>query len=133
MYIMADLSDRTEQATAQLVLLPQPIEEHILCKIQVFSNGKLVIAPDFNTNKMAYVTETGSFYNEVYQYYLEHASMPMQIDDWKREKTLLDEIYRRQQRQLIESVGKKFECVRISSHRNDFNEEKFHFSHQVEF
>ena len=111
MYIMADLSDRLDQAAAQLTLLPQPIQEHLLCKIQFFSNGTLLIGPDFNTHRRGYVIETGGFGNEVYQYHLDLASIPIQVDDWKREQRLVKEIFLRQQRLLAESLGAEFRCV----------------------
>lgn len=111
MYIMADLTDRMEQATAQLVLLAQPVNEHVLCKIRVYSNGTLVFQPDFNTEKPAYVIETGTFHNEVYQYYLEHASVPIHPEDLIRERRLFNEIALRQKKQLAEFVGTDFDRV----------------------
>jgi hypothetical protein len=119
MYIMADLTDRTEQATAQLVLLAQPINEHVLCKIQVYSNGTLVVQPDFNPEKSAYVIETGTFHNEVYQYYLEHASVPISQDDLIRERRLFNEIALRQSKQLAESVGHEFDRVGLFNENDD--------------
>ena len=112
MYTMADLSDRHDQATAQLTLLPQPLQEHLLCKIQFFSDGTLVIGPDLNAHRRGYVIETGTFYNEVYQYHLDFASIPIQVDDLKREQRLVKAIFLRQERLLAESLGVEFRCVR---------------------
>ena len=117
MYIMADLRERMEQATAQLVLLAQPVDEHVLCKIQVFSNGTLVFQPDFNTEKAAYVIETGTFHNEAYQYYLEHASLPIARDDLIQEQRLFNEIASQQQKKLAELRGNEFERVNTSEER----------------
>lgn len=118
MYIMADLSDRHDQAAAQLTLLPQPLNECLLCKIQYFSNGTLIIRPDFNTNRNGYIVETGTFYNEIYQYHLDFASIQIRVEDFIKEKRIFEEILRRKQNRIVEVLGKKFECVRlICSHR----------------
>ncbi|CAF1275400.1 unnamed protein product [Rotaria magnacalcarata] len=109
MYIMADLSDRVDHATAGLVLLPQPTNERVLCMVRVYSNGTIVIEPDFNSGKMAYLVETGNLNNEVYHYYLEHGSMAIHKDDLVKEKKLLNEVRLRKQTHLAQLVGNYFE------------------------
>ncbi|CAF3305940.1 unnamed protein product [Rotaria socialis] len=109
MYIMADLSDRVDHATAGLVLLPQPTNERVLCMVRVYSNGTIVIEPDFNGGKMAYIIETGNLNNEVYHYYLEHGSMAIHKDDFVKEKKLLNEVRLRKQAHLAQLVGNYFE------------------------
>ena len=127
MYIMVDLSDRITTATAQLVLLPQPIQQHVLCKIQYHSDGYLQIEPDFNEHRTPYLIETGNYYNEVYQYYLEHASTPIQTEDLIMEKRILDQIISHQRSLLKPVVGNEFLIVsRISL-------DIFHLSMTFEF
>ncbi|UJR22762.1 hypothetical protein I4U23_025794 [Adineta vaga] len=109
MYIMADLNDPTTTATAQLLLLPRRPNAHVLCRIHVYSNDTILITPDFNVDKMAYMIETGTLNNEVYQYYLEHASMSISMPDWVKERKLFNEICLRQQTHLAQMVGNKFD------------------------
>ncbi len=111
MYIMADLSDKIDTATAQLILVPQPPNEHILCTIHVYSNGTIVLEPDFNNGKMAYIVETGNLNNEVYHYYLEHASIPINMDDLMKERKLFNEVCLRQQTYRAQIVGTEFDTV----------------------
>ena len=108
---MADLNDKIDTATAQLAFLPQPPNEHVLCRILAYSDGTIVIEPDFNTGKLAYMIETGNFHNEVYQYYLEHASIPINKDDLIKERRLLSEICLRQQTYISQNVGNEFDTV----------------------
>jgi hypothetical protein len=108
---MADLSDRIDTATAQLVFLPHPPNEHVLCRILIYSNGTVVIEPDFNNGKLPYMVETGNLNNEVYQYYLEHASISMSVDDIIKANRLLNEICSRQQTYLAQMVGNEFDTV----------------------
>lgn len=115
MYIMADLSDRVDHATAALVLLPQPTSERVLCMVRVYSNGTIVIEPDLNSGKMAYIVETGNLNNEVYHYYLEHGSMTINKDDFVKEKKLLSEVRLRKQTHLAQLVGNYFEKVKSKS------------------
>ncbi|CAF2742224.1 unnamed protein product [Rotaria sp. Silwood2] len=109
MYIMADLSDIINTATAQVLVLPQPINERVLCTIQVYSNGTIVLEPDFNNGKTAYIVETGNINNEVYHYYLEHASVLINKDDFTKERKLLNEVRLRKQTHLAQLVGNDFE------------------------
>ncbi|CAF3358718.1 unnamed protein product [Rotaria sp. Silwood1] len=109
MYIMADLSDIIDTASAQLLIVPQPMNERVLCTIKVYSNGTIVLEPDFNTGKTPYIVETGNVNNEVYQYYLEHASMPINKDDFIKERKLLNEVRLKQQTRLAQLVGNDFE------------------------
>jgi hypothetical protein len=111
MYIAADLSDRVDMATAQLVVVPQRPNEHILCTIYVYSNGTIVLEPDFNNGKMAYIIETGNINNEVYHYYLEHASISIHMDDLMKERKLFNEVCFRQQTHLTQIVGNDFDTV----------------------
>ena len=111
MYIMADLSDRIDVASAQLVVGPQLVNEHLLCTIRVFANGTLLLSPDFNDGKMAYIVETGNLNNEVYHYYLEHASINIQTDDLVKERKLFSEVCQRQQTYLSQMVGNEFKSV----------------------
>jgi hypothetical protein len=111
MYIMADLSDSINTATAKLVVVPLPPNEHILCTIYAYSNGTIVIEPDFNNGKMAYIVETGNLNNEVYHYYLEHASISMSIEDLIKERKLFNEFCLRQQTYRAQYVGTDFETV----------------------
>ncbi|CAF3353940.1 unnamed protein product [Rotaria sp. Silwood1] len=109
MYIMADLSDIIDTASAQLLIVPQPMNERVLCTIKVYSNGTIVLEPDFNTGKTPYIVETGNVNNEVYQYYLEHASMPINKDDFIKERKLSNEVRLKQQTRLAQLVGNDFE------------------------
>jgi len=111
---MADLSDKIDTTTAQLVLVPQPPNEHILCTIYVYSNGTIVLEPDFNNGKMAYIVETGNLNNEVYHYYLEHASISINMDDLIKERKLFNEVCLRQQALRAQIVGNDFDSVKIS-------------------
>ncbi len=114
MYIMADLSDSIDTATAQLVVVPQPPNEHVLCTICVYSNGTIVLEPDFNNGKMAYIIETGNTNNEVYHYYLEHSSISINMDDLIKEKKLFNEVCLRQQTHIAQIVGNEFDTVNSS-------------------
>ncbi|CAF0909047.1 unnamed protein product [Adineta steineri] len=109
MYIMADLSDIIDNATAQLVVVPQLPNEHVLCIVRSYSNGTIVLAPDFNNGKMAYIVETGNTNNEVYHYYLEHGSIQINIDDLIKERKLFHEVCLRQQTHLAQMVGHEFD------------------------
>ncbi|CAF3353151.1 unnamed protein product [Rotaria sp. Silwood1] len=109
MYIMADLSDIIDTASAQLLIVPQPMNERVLCTIKFYSNGTIVLEPDFNTGKTPYIVETGNVNNEVYQYYLEHASMPINKDDFIKERKLSNEVRLKQQTRLAQLVGNDFE------------------------
>jgi Meckel syndrome type 1 protein len=112
MYIMADLNDRVDHATAQLVIGPPILpNEHVLCLIRVYSNGTIVLEPDFNTGKMAYIVETGTVNNEVYHYYLEHASLSINMEDLVKERKLFNEVCLRQQTHLAQVVGNDFDTV----------------------
>ncbi len=112
MYIMADLSDKIDSTTAQLVVVPQPPNERILCTIYVYSNGTIVLEPDFNSGKMAYIVETGNLNNEVYHYYLEHASITINMDDLIKERKLFNEVCLRQQTHRSQIVGNDFDSVK---------------------
>ncbi|CAF3225602.1 unnamed protein product [Rotaria sp. Silwood2] len=68
---MADVSHRIATTTDN----SQSINEHVLCRIQAYSNGIIVVEHDFNNGKLAYVIETGYTNKIFYQYYLEHASI----------------------------------------------------------
>ncbi|CAF3730793.1 unnamed protein product [Rotaria sp. Silwood1] len=105
MYIMADLSNRISQTTDNVQLT----NEHILCRIQIYSNGTIILEPDFNNNKLAYVIETGNKNKTFYHYYLEHASIPITKDYLIKEKRLMNEICTRQQIHLTNIVGNKFD------------------------
>ncbi|CAF1251705.1 unnamed protein product [Rotaria sordida] len=109
MYIMADLSAIIDTATTQLLVVPQPTNEHVLCTIQSYSNGTVILEPDFNHGKMAYVVETGNLSNEVYHYYLDHASITINKDDFIKERKLLNEVRLRKQTHLAQLVGNDFE------------------------
>lgn len=111
MYIMADLSDPINTTGAQLVVVPQLPNEHILCTIDVYSNGTVVMEPDFNAGKMAYIVETGNQNNEVYHYFLEHASTPINVEDLIKERKLFNEVCLRQQTHRAQLVGSEFETV----------------------
>ena len=111
MYIMADLSDRIDAASAQLIIGPPQVNEHLLCTIRVFANGTILLSPDFNNGKMAYIVETGNLNNEVYHYYLEHASVNIQTDDLLKERKLFHEVCQRQQTYLSQMVGNEFKSV----------------------
>ncbi|CAF1246849.1 unnamed protein product [Adineta steineri] len=108
MYIMADLSDTTNMATTQLAIFPQPPNEHVLCRIH-YSNNTIILEPDFNTDKMAYIVETGNLNNEVYQYYLEHVSIPIDLPDLVKERRLFNEICLKQQTKIAQIVGNEFD------------------------
>jgi len=108
---MADLSDITDRATARLVVVPLPTNEHILCTIYVYSNGTIILEPDFNTGKMAYIVETGNLNNEVYHYDLEHASMTINMEDLIKERKLFNEVTLRQQTHRAQIVGNDFDTV----------------------
>ncbi|CAF1315330.1 unnamed protein product [Rotaria magnacalcarata] len=109
MYIMADLSDRIDTTADAVARGSRTTNEHVLCQINVYSNGTIVLKPDFNTGKLAYMIESKNFNNDFYQYYIEHASIPVTKDDLSREKRLLTEFYARQQVYLTKMVGKKFD------------------------
>ena len=112
MYIMADLSDPVETTAAALVVVPQAPNERILCTIDVYSNGTIVMNPDFNEGKMAYIVETGDQNNQAFHYYLEHASTPINTEDMIRERKLLSEILSRRQTHRAQIVGTEFDTVR---------------------
>ncbi|UJR26255.1 hypothetical protein I4U23_007595 [Adineta vaga] len=109
MYIMADLSDKIEVASAQLVVVPQAPNERVLCTVRVYSHGTLILEPDFNDGKMAYIVETGNVNNEVYHYYLEHGSQSINMDDLIKERKLFNEVCFRQQTHLAQIVGNEFD------------------------
>ena len=112
MYIMADLSERIEtRAVAQMVPVVQKPKEFILCMIHVYSNGTIVLEPDFNTGKMAYIVETGNLNNDVYHYYLEHASVQINMEDLIKERKLFNEVCLRQQTHRAQLVGNDFDSV----------------------
>jgi hypothetical protein len=112
MYVMADLSERIEtSAVAQMVPVLQKPSEHILCMIHVYSNGTIVTEPDFNTGKMAYIVETGNLNNDVYHYYLEHASIKINVEDLIKERKLFNEVCLRQQTHRAQLVGNDFDTV----------------------
>ncbi|CAF2688039.1 unnamed protein product [Rotaria sp. Silwood2] len=73
---MADVSHRIATTTDN----SQSINEHVLCRIQAYSNGIIVVEHDFNNGKLAYVIETGYTNKIFYQYYLEHASISVTKD-----------------------------------------------------
>jgi hypothetical protein len=50
-------------------LLPRKIEV-VLCCIKIYSNGMVIVKPDFNSTKKPYVVETGGFANGIYYIYL---------------------------------------------------------------
>ena len=123
MYIMVDLSDKVEITTAQLVYGPSPLNEQVICTIQVYSNGTMVLAPDFNSSKMAYIVETGTRNNEAYHYYLEHASTNIQMEDLIKERKLFNEVCLRQQTYLSQIVGKDFDTVEFCGKRSALQNE----------
>jgi hypothetical protein len=133
MYIMADLSDKIDIATARLVVLPQPPNEHVLCTIRIHSNGTIVMEPDFNHGKMAYMMETGNLNNEVYQYYLEHASATMNMHDLIKERKLFNEICSRQQTNLTQIVGNEFDTVNLEIKYIEIISLMFYLSHHQLF
>ncbi|CAF0833336.1 unnamed protein product [Adineta ricciae] len=109
MYIMVDLNDPVDTSAAQLVTFARPPNEHVLCRIHVHSNEIIIITPDFNPGKVAYIIETGYLSNEVYQYYLEHASTSISKTDLVKERKLYNEICLRQHEHLAQLVGSKFD------------------------
>lgn len=111
MYIMADLSDHVDAATAQVVVVPQKVNERVLCTVRMYSNGTIVLEPDFNNGKPAYIVETGNVNNEVYHYYLEHGSLSISMDDLIKERKLFHEVCLRQQTHLSQIVGNEFDAV----------------------
>jgi Meckel syndrome type 1 protein len=111
MYIMADLSDNIDTGAAQLIHIPQRPNEHILCMIHVYSNGTIVLEPDFNEGKMAYIVETGNLNNDVYHYYLEHASIAINLEDLIKERKLFNEVCLRQQTHRAQLIGNDFDTV----------------------
>lgn len=120
MYIMADLSSRADSAVAQLSLVPQPIIERVLCTIHFYSNGTIVMEPDFNDGKVAYLCETGGVSNEVFHYYLIHNSIQINKDDLVKERKLLNEFRLRKQTHLAQLVGNDFEMVNFDTHKMRF-------------
>jgi hypothetical protein len=83
MYIMADLSDIT-----QSVIFRQSLNEYVLCRIHIYSNGTIVLEPDFNTDKIAYLIKTKNFNNDIRQYYVERASISISMNDLIIERRL---------------------------------------------
>ena len=111
MYIMADLSPKDDRATGELIVGPRYLSECLLCKIRVYGNDTMTIEPDFNVGKTAYLVETGRFNNEVYHYFLEHASSKAQSDDLIKERQLFNEFSLRNQNYLAQIVGNEFSAV----------------------
>ncbi|CAF0729111.1 unnamed protein product [Didymodactylos carnosus] len=101
MYIMADLSDNSD--------VPQLTNQYVLCTIEYYPNGTVVLKPDFNIGKVPYMIETGTVGNEVYQYYLEHSSTKINMDDLIKETRLLNEVSLRHQTYLMQMVGNEFD------------------------
>ena len=60
---------------------------------------------------MAYIVETGNRNNEVYHYYLEHASITINIDDLLKERKLFNEVCLRQQTHRAQLIGNDFDTV----------------------
>ncbi len=114
MYIMADLSENIDTNPAALVLVRRQPNEHILCMIHAYSNGTIVLEPDFNNGKMAYIVETGNMNNEVYHYYLEHASIIINMEDLIKERKLFNEVCLRQQTHRAQMIGNDFDTVTTS-------------------
>lgn len=108
---MVDLSDFDDRAIAQLAVIPKPTDEHILCMIQYYTNGTIILEPDFNNGKLAYIIETGNLNNEVYHYYLEHASIPIKKDDFTKEVKILNEVRLRKETHVAQLIGNDFEMV----------------------
>jgi len=111
---MADLSENIDTNPAALVLVRRQPNEHILCMIHAYSNGTIVLEPDFNNGKMAYIVETGNMNNEVYHYYLEHASIIINMEDLIKERKLFNEVCLRQQTHIAQIVGNEFDTVNSS-------------------
>ena len=120
MYIMVDLTDPDRSTTAQLRFGPAPLTERVLCIIRVYPNGTMVLEPDFNNGKMAYIVESGNLNNEAFHYFLEHASAPIQPEDLTKERKLFREVCLRQQMHLSQMVGNEFDSVRRRDKMNSF-------------
>ncbi|CAF0929463.1 unnamed protein product [Rotaria sordida] len=105
MYLMADLSQTINTTTD----VSQSTDEHVLCRIDVYSNGTIILEPDFNNGKLAYLVETGKIDRAFYQYYLEHASISITNDYLIKERRLMNEICTRQQIYLSNIVGNEFD------------------------
>jgi len=108
---MLDLNDQIDATTGLVTKASFPLGQHVLCTIQIYANGTIVLEPDFNSGKMAYIVETGALHNEVYHYYLEHASIPISTEDFLKERRLFDEIALRKQTHRLQIVGNEFDAV----------------------
>lgn len=113
MYIMGDLSDIIDSLAGASALRPRTRNERVLCRINVYSNGTIVLTPDFNTGKLAYIIEAKNYTNDIYQYYIEHASIPVTAEYLIKENRLLNEICRRKQYYIENILGNQFDMVNL--------------------
>jgi hypothetical protein len=111
MYIMLDTSQHTDSTVDSSQFNRTRSNELTICSICVYSNGTLIIEPDFNAGKMAHIVETDTLNNEVFHFYLEHASINIQEDDLIKETKLFVEVCNRQRMYLAQLVGNQFESV----------------------
>ena len=115
-------------------LLPRKIEV-VLCCIKIYSNGMVIVKPDFNSTKKPYVVETGGFANgtlfesqmcktkqnqtlfcflqETYEYIIENVSAKITEENLLRELKLHDELYTRHSNFVKSLVGNEFNTVCI--------------------
>lgn len=108
---MADLTTPTDRATDQLTVFPRQPTEHVLCRLHLYFDNTIVMQPDFNSDQVAYIVESGGLGNEVYQYYLEHASTSISKPDLIKERNLFHQVAARQQAYLKQIVGDEFQTV----------------------
>lgn len=97
MKIMADVSSRK----ADGILIE---DERVLCTIKINANGLIVMQPDIGLGE----THTIEAYHEIrsiYNFKLEHASIPMSTDEIQQESRLFNELYNRHAQLMGSQVG----------------------------
>lgn len=98
MFIMAGLSDGKDATINQLSNYSQSVNEYVLCCIDSYSNGTVILESDFNNDNVSYVLETRSLHSDFFYYCLEHASTVIALHDLMKERRLFNDIFTRQHR-----------------------------------
>eukprot|EP01135_Chromosphaera_perkinsii_P008119 Nk52_evm35s1129 gene=Nk52_evmTU35s1129 len=98
MHIMADLGQGAQPHGEN--------DEYVLCSIKVDNNGVLEIKPDFTNDKEPYRLESKDHY--VFEYTINHVSPPMNFENEKRERLMMNTLYQKHQDILKTRVGDDF-------------------------
>nr|XP_028564242.1 Meckel syndrome type 1 protein [Podarcis muralis] len=103
MYIMGDLGPHGKLGCRE--------HEHVLCTIQVDSNGVITVKPDFTGTKGPYRIELEGEKREIWKFTLENVSAPVKPEEQEREQRVFKDLYSRHKEYLSGLVGSDFEMT----------------------